>query len=176
MRRIATFRRSCVRYSPSIDQLPTSGGAASGTAPALTSCPANSRASIGAASAVNGESAARRAREASGSPMAAPLEPVGKSRDRAAHIVDARGERRRVALDRRLGFRHCRDHPVGQVVDQTNQEVPGSHRRVADAQTEDALSWLNFRHPSAATGAGSRVVAVKARVCPDELVRSCQVR
>ena len=74
--------------------------------------------------------------------MDGPALPAGVAKDRVANGVDVFDKRRDVPFHRRLRFGHGRDHPVSQVIHEADQEVPRSHGRVADLETEQLRSRI----------------------------------
>ena len=67
-------------------------------------------------------------------PVDGPVAVLRIGQDSVADGLDAAHERRDIALCQRFRLGHGRDHSVGEIVDQTDQEVPGPHGRVADLQ------------------------------------------
>ena len=72
----------------------------------------------------------------------------GVPQDGATHLVDAFGDGRGISRSTRFRFRHGGDYAVGEVVDETDQEVSRAHRRVADAQGEDGLARVQLHQRS----------------------------
>ena len=56
--------------------------------------------------------------------------------DLGADRLDARRQRRDIEGEAHGGcrFGHCFEHPVGQPIDKADEEMPGTHGRVANLQ------------------------------------------
>ena len=80
-------------------------------------------------------------------PVDGPVAVLRVRHDPVADGLDAAHERRDIALYQRFRLGHGRDHSVGEIVDQTDQEVPGPHGRVADLQLKDLLGRVERCEP-----------------------------
>ena len=80
-------------------------------------------------------------------PVDGPVALLRVRQDPVADGLDAADERRDIALCQRFRLGHGRDHSVGEIVDQTDQEVPGPHGRVADLQLKNLLGRVERCEP-----------------------------
>ena len=80
-------------------------------------------------------------------PVDGPIALLRVRHDPVADGLDAADERRDIALCQRFRLGRGRDHSVGEIVDQTDQEVPGPHGRIADLRLKDLLGRVERCEP-----------------------------
>ena len=77
----------------------------------------------------------------------APVAVLRIGQDSVADGLDAAHERRDIALRQRFRLGYGRDHSVGEIVDQADQEVPGPHGRIANLQLKNLLGRVERCEP-----------------------------
>ena len=105
----------------------------------------------------------------------------GVAADRLADPFDASRDRGFVVGRDLMRLRQRLDHPVGQVVHEAHEEMPGAHRRVADPQIEQPGSGVHLRQRRripflTAAGelagglpeTGKRIIDLRAERLPDD--------
>ena len=88
-----------------------------------------------------------------------PAARLGIGENGGANRLDPPDERRDVARRRRFRLGHGRDHPIRQIIDEIDEEVARSHRRVADPELQEPFRrvvLLQARERPLPFGAGAR--------------------